>query len=155
MIAYIIIMSNVFLIFFYDCRKEPKQWDRFTQSSNDNISSDDVQFWDKVFVITKIVVTFLLFFLTLGTAVVAKICFAIIAANIFPTNDGTLQDKLKTANGTLSYGIDKTNVQWIWAMTMLTGAPYFFATLKLVWRLLFQITTKTGPDWATLLVVRS
>ena len=141
----------------YVFRKETKQWDRFIQSNNDNISSEDVTFWDNVFVVTKIVVAFLLFFLTLGTAVVSKVCFTIITANIFPsvsTDGGDLHNKLKTVNGTLTYESGKTNVQWIWALTMLIGTPYLFSSMKLSWRLLFQMHhSKKKLDWATLFVV--
>lgn len=133
-----------------------KSWDRFTQSSNDNTSSDDIKFWDTVFIVTKITVAILLFFFTLGTAVICKICFIMITTNIFPStnsNDTVMDNKLKTLNGTLSYKDSRTNVQWIWALILLTGTPYLFATMKALWRYLFQISNSKSPDFATIISV--
>ncbi|XP_052234766.1 chitin synthase chs-1-like isoform X1 [Dreissena polymorpha] len=135
-------------------KKVPKQWDRFTQSSSDNISSNDIEFWESVFVVTKIVVCGLLFAVTLFSAVVTKLCLVIITANIFPsTNETSLENRLKSFNGFLTYKNGVTNVQWIWALILMSGAPYFFTCVKALSRLLFQMSGRASPDWITIAVV--
>ncbi|WAR10593.1 CHS2-like protein [Mya arenaria] len=138
-------------------KKVPKTWDRFTQSSNDNISGDDVQFWETVFVVTKIIICGLLFLLTLASAVVCKVCLVIITANVFPyvpsKNNTVLNNTLKTLHGHLIYPSDHTNVQWIWALILMAGAPYFFASIKSLWRLLFQMSGRASPQWSTIFCV--
>lgn len=151
------IVSTIYLtITFF--RKEPKQWDRFIQSSEDNFANDNVEFWNTVFIVTKIILAVVLFFLTLATAVVSKVCFVIITANIYPVTENendssSVHNKLKTVSGILTYHDEHTNVQWIWALILLTGAPYLFTSLKLFWRLFFQLNGSASPDCLTLLIV--
>jgi fatty-acid desaturase len=145
----------IYLIFFRNKgKKEPKTWDKFTSSTKENISSSDIKFWDKIFVITKLVVCFLLFFFTLGTAVISKICLVIVTANIYPRKDSSpsLND-LKTLSGTLKYTNKETNVQWIWALIMMAGAPYLFSCFKCLWRLLFQMSGRGSPTYQAILGV--
>lgn len=127
--------------------KEPRSWDKFLVSTKDNISNTDIKFWSNVFVVTKLIVAFLLFIFTLGTAVVSKICFIIITANIYPIADKKGHNNLKTLNGTLKYTDNHTNVQWIWALIMMAGAPYLFTCFKCLWRLLFQMSNRGRPTW--------
>ncbi|XP_060586790.1 chitin synthase chs-1-like isoform X2 [Ruditapes philippinarum] len=135
-------------------KKEQKSWDKFTSSTKENISSSDIKFWDKIFVITKLVVCFLLFFFTLGTAVISKICLVIVTANIYPRKDSSPPlNNLKTLNGTLKYTHEETNVQWIWALIMMAGAPYLFSCFKCLWRLLFQMSGRGSPTYQAILGV--
>ena len=150
---------NKYLISSYDSiyrkvKKEKKDWDKFTTTTKDNISSSDVKFWEKVFVVTKIVVAFFLFVFTFGSAVVSKVCLVIVTANIYPREDSSPPiNKLKTLDGMLEYTHKQTNVQWIWALIMMAGAPYFFTSIKCLWRLLFQMTGTRSPSLKALLGV--
>lgn len=140
-------------IIYLCSNKTPKSWDRFTTRSKDNISSSSIQFWETIFVITKLIVSFLLFFIVFGTAIISKICFFVITSNIFPPNKDH-NTTLKTANYTLTYnGVMKTNVQWVWALIMLIGAPYLFTFCRSFWMLVFQISGRGSPKWSTILLV--
>ncbi|KAL4217427.1 Chitin synthase 2 [Mactra antiquata] len=134
--------------------KTPKYWDRFQTSSKDNtlVSSADLRFWDRVFVVTKIILGCLLFCFTLGTAMITKICLVIITANIFPAETSVNLEhfKLKTVDYVLQYKNKETNVQWIWALIMMAGAPHIFTCLKNVWIIFFQMSSSTSPSWTTI-----
>lgn len=129
------------------------------ESSQDNVSSDDVQFWESIFVVAKIIMCGLLFAVTLTCAVVVKLCVIVITANIFQSfpvdnDNNTMQDtSLKTLNGALRYQSHETNIQWIWALVVMSGSPYFFASIKSLWRLLFQGSGRASPDWSIIFMV--
>ncbi|KAL4240210.1 chitin synthase I [Mactra antiquata] len=68
-------------------RKSLKSWDRFQTSFKDKTvgSSANLKFWNWVFVVTKIITSFLLFWLILGTAVFYP--------SVGPTENQTLTEK--------------------------------------------------------------
>ncbi|KAK3593492.1 hypothetical protein CHS0354_037014 [Potamilus streckersoni] len=129
--------------------KKEKSWDVFREVPSESVSGDNLEFWRKAFVITKIIVCIVLFLTIIVTTVISKMCFILVVSNIFPNNNTAL----RSARNTLIYKDDKTNVLWIWAMIMIIGAPYFFTICRCLWRLIFMITKRKSFDWVTLFSV--
>ncbi|KAL3854410.1 hypothetical protein ACJMK2_013680 [Sinanodonta woodiana] len=129
--------------------KKEKSWDVFRTVPSESVSGDNLEFWRKTFVITKIIACIVLFLTIIVTTVISKMCFILVVSNIFPNND----TDLRSAKQTLAYKSKETNVLWVWAMIMIIGAPYFFTICRCLWRLIFMITKRKSFDWVTLFSV--
>ncbi|XP_021365805.1 uncharacterized protein LOC110458442 isoform X2 [Mizuhopecten yessoensis] len=125
-------------------QKEKKLfWDVFRTGSDDNVSSSEIDCWNKCTVVARIVVLIIMFIIVLLFAVLSKLTFVMMTSNIFPPADGAKSAAHKTFNGKLTYHSGGSmNVTWIWAFNMVLSAPYFFTFGKYFWRLCFKKTGK-------------
>lgn len=115
----------------------------FRTGSDDNISSTEIDCWNKCFVVSRIVILLLMFVIVLVFSVLSKLTFVMISSNIFPPKDLSAAPGYKTFNGTLTYANGGVmDVTWIWAFNMVLSAPYFFTFCKYLWRLCFKKTGK-------------
>ncbi|KAL3854141.1 hypothetical protein ACJMK2_013419, partial [Sinanodonta woodiana] len=126
-------------------------WDLFRETSEDNIESSDIQLWNKIFVITKIITCFILFVFVLGCGVISKSTLLLMVTNIMPPNS-RWNTSLKTAENHFRYGVTQTEVTWIWGLMLVVSAPYVFSILNSLWRLIFK-KTKTVAIFPLLLAI--
>ncbi|KAL4217243.1 Chitin synthase 2 [Mactra antiquata] len=117
--------------------RNSNKWDVFRETSADNVTSSDVEFWETVFKVTKVVFAIFLFIFVLGTAVISKSTFSLLIANIFPPNSDR-NSSLKTSNYHYQYKTTKTAATYIWSVFLIVVAPYFFTTFTCCWRLTFK-----------------
>jgi len=82
--------------------RDKNKWDVFRETSHDNISSSDLNFWNSAFRVTKVIFAVVLFVFVLGTAVISKGTLFLLVSNIFPPNE-MRNSSLKTANGYFRY----------------------------------------------------
>ncbi|KAL3855404.1 hypothetical protein ACJMK2_014615 [Sinanodonta woodiana] len=107
----------------------------------DHMTVSNDRIWDNIYVALKVIVCIVLFFIVLTTAVVSKLCLVLVTSNLLPP--GTDRDtpshwRLKTANYSITYRANETNVQWIWALFFIILAPYFLSALSSGWYILFK-----------------
>ena len=127
-----------------------KTWDVFTETSQDNLTSTEIDTWNKIFKVTKVIFSLILFCFVLGTAVISKSTLFLIISNIIPPS--TLQNSsLKSANNHFRYVTSDTAITWIWSLVLIVIAPYFLTVLFSVWTLIFKKTRKM--KWRPLFVV--
>ncbi|XP_033728979.1 chitin synthase chs-2-like [Pecten maximus] len=118
-------------------------WDVFRTGSDDNVSSSEIDCWNKCTVIARIIVLIIMFVIVLIFSVLSKLTFVMMTSNMFPPADNSKSAAHKTFNGKLTYHNGGTmNVTWIWAFNMVLSAPYFFTFCKYLWRLCFKKTGK-------------
>ncbi|KAH3779166.1 hypothetical protein DPMN_180645 [Dreissena polymorpha] len=77
-------------------------WDVFRETSKDNVTSSDLDFWKMTFKVTKVVFAGVLFVLVLGTAIISKGSLFLLVSNIFPPT-APQNSSLKTVNGHFQY----------------------------------------------------
>ncbi|KAK3611792.1 hypothetical protein CHS0354_014144 [Potamilus streckersoni] len=117
--------------YYWDIMRDTREEDHVTVS-NDRI-------WDQVYVVLKVIVCIFLFFFVLTTAVVSKLCLVLVTSNLLPPENNSSQySELKTANNSITYPMDETNVQWIWALFLIISAPYLLSALSSGWHILFK-----------------
>ena len=122
----------------------------FTETSQDNLTSSEIDTWNKIFKVTKVLFSLILFCCVLGTAVISKSTLFLIISNIIPPS--TLQNStLKSANNHFRYVTSDTAITWIWSLVLIVIAPYFLTVLFSVWTLIFKKTRKM--KWRPLFVV--
>ncbi|XP_053386467.1 chitin synthase chs-2-like isoform X2 [Mercenaria mercenaria] len=121
--------------------RSSNKWDVFRETSEDNVSSSELDFWNTVFKVTKVIFAIILFILVLGTAVISKSTLFILTSNIFPPNSFR-NTSLKTSHFHFRYQTSETAVTYIWSLVLVVIAPYFFTMVGKVWKLIFK---KTRP----------
>ena len=138
------------LLVFLCSRRTPYTWDVFRETSKDNLTSSEIELWNKVFKVTKVIFSIILFIFVPGTSVLSKSTLFLIIANIIPPSQ--LQNSsLKTANNHFRYVTSDTAITWIWSLVLVVIAPYFLTVFFSVWRLIFK---KTRPmEWKPLIMV--
>lgn len=118
-------------------------WDVFRTGSDDNISSSEIDCWNKCTVIARIIVLIIMFLIVLIFSVLSKLTFVMMTSNIFPPRNNTIASAHKTFNERLTYhNGGALNVAWIWSFNMILSAPYFFTFCKYLWRMCFKKTGK-------------
>ncbi|KAH3803412.1 chitin synthase chs-2-like isoform X2 [Dreissena polymorpha] len=117
--------------------RESNIWDVFRETSQDNVTSSDLDFWKMTFKVTKVVFAGVLFVLVLGTAVISKGTLFLVVSNIFPPI--ALQNSsLKTVNGHFRYQTTETSIWYIWSLVLILLAPYVFTIISCLWRITFK-----------------
>ncbi|KAK3589755.1 hypothetical protein CHS0354_021082 [Potamilus streckersoni] len=132
-------------------RPQSGTWDLFRETSENNLASSDIQLWNKIFVITKIITCFILFVFVLGCGVISKSTLLLMVTNIMPPNS-RWNTSLKTASNHFRYGVKQTEVTWIWGLILVVSAPYVFSILNSLWRLIFK-KTKTMAIFPLLIAI--
>lgn len=115
------------------------EWDKFQESSQDNVSSTDERFWQIIHKVSKIIFTIILFVLVLSTAVLHKSSICLLLSNISPPNPAW-NSSLKTAMYHFRYPTSETSITYIWALVLVVVSPYIFTTLSSLFSLIFKKT---------------
>jgi hypothetical protein len=111
----------------------------FRESSDDNISSQELTLWTNILRVTKVVVCGFMFLVVLTMAVISKSTFLLMTSNLYP-NVSTLKTLNFSLTNRASDHPGGTDAQWIWALILTIVAPYLFIVVKSLMRICFKRT---------------
>ena len=139
------------LIIVFFCRKQKEPWDVFEERSKDANSQSNIQFWNNIFKITRVIFISVFAVIVCLTAVISKLTLIYMISNInAPTSKNV--HSLKTYNGSVIYPAEKTEVHWIWAILICMLTPYLFTLIKSMNKIFFKKSRPIKP--IALVVVR-
>ncbi|KAH3754146.1 chitin synthase chs-2-like [Dreissena polymorpha] len=117
--------------------RESNKWDVFWETSQNDVTSSDLDFWKNAFKFTKVVFAIVLLVIVLGTAIISKGTLILIVSNIFPPN-ALHNSSLKTVNGYFRYHTTDTATRYIWSLVLIVLAPYVYTIISCLRRLIFK-----------------
>ncbi|XP_046355616.2 chitin synthase chs-1-like [Haliotis rufescens] len=118
--------------------RAPAGWDT-TPTSHDKHrdSSSELEDWDLLYKIIRVIVCSLFFCLVLLTATSSKLSLLMMVSNIHVSRDvDVVFRNPKGTNLTESTSELVINVNWIWALLCVMILPYIFTILSCLWRML-------------------
>ncbi|KAH3754159.1 hypothetical protein DPMN_188822, partial [Dreissena polymorpha] len=116
---------------------ESNKWDVLPETSQNDVTSSDLDFWNNTFKVTKVVFAFVLFVIVLGTAIISKGTLVLIVSNTFPPN-ALHNSSLKTVNGYFRHHTTDTATRYIWSLVLIVLTPYVYIIISCLRRLIFK-----------------